>query len=58
MTVNSTIATLLGTVFAAAIILGCGHSPQPDPTVRSRTNTQHRSTLSLCSPSPVRRRLR
>ena len=32
MTVNSTIATLLGTVFTAAILVGCGHSPQPDPT--------------------------
>ena len=32
MTVNSTIATLLGTVFIAAMLVGCGHSPQPDPT--------------------------
>ena len=35
MTVNSTIATLLGTVFIAAMLVGCGHSPQPDPTAVS-----------------------
>ena len=32
MTVYSTIATLLGTVFTAVILVSCGHSPQPDPT--------------------------
>lgn len=32
MTVSSTIATLLGSVFIAAILVGCAHSPQPDPT--------------------------
>ena len=31
MTVNSTIAALLGTVFIAVMAVGCGHSPQPDP---------------------------
>ena len=32
MTVSSTIATLLVTVFTALILVGCAHSPQADPT--------------------------
>ena len=32
MTVSSMIATLLGTVFTALILVGCAHSPQADPT--------------------------
>ena len=32
MTVSSMIATLLGAVFTALILVGCAHSPQADPT--------------------------
>ncbi len=33
MTISATIATLLGTVFTALILVGCAHSPQPEATV-------------------------